>query len=207
MQLNCTTVAISETKVCTRCKTEQPIDNFCKDKKSKDGHFYYCKQCRREYHLSHQSERNEYARQFYWANWERERAKNREYQIEHSEYISAKNRAYQQTHKERENERGRARRQANPWLHRIAKANKSATKVSAEGRFTVDEFKALCDAKGWVCSYCGKQLTEQTVSPDHIIPLTRGGSNYIANINPSCRFCNRTKQNKTPEEWLASKKG
>jgi len=33
-------------KVCSKCKLEQPLDNFCKDSKSKDGRQSNCKSCK-----------------------------------------------------------------------------------------------------------------------------------------------------------------
>ncbi len=34
-------------KKCSICKEDKPFDSFHKDKKSKDGHFGYCKPCRK----------------------------------------------------------------------------------------------------------------------------------------------------------------
>lgn len=36
-------------KVCTKCKTEQPFSEFSKKKKYKDGLSSWCKECHREY--------------------------------------------------------------------------------------------------------------------------------------------------------------
>jgi len=40
---------MSEKKYCNRCDRTLPIENFSKDKKSKDGHSFYCKDCMSEY--------------------------------------------------------------------------------------------------------------------------------------------------------------
>ena len=38
-----------ETKKCTICGKEQPIENFHKNRKTKDGLQYHCKECQKEY--------------------------------------------------------------------------------------------------------------------------------------------------------------
>jgi len=52
---------------------------------------------------------------------------------------------------------------------------------------------------GFVCRYCG----ERTDTPhcDHIIPVSRGGTNDMANLATACPSCNLSKNNKTVEEW------
>lgn len=37
--------------------------------------------------------------------------------------------------------------------------------------------------------------------PEHVIPLSRGGSNSMANIVAACRACNGDKRDLTPDEW------
>jgi len=51
------------------------------------------------------------------------------------------------------------------------------------------------------CIYCGTQLTESNLALDHILPLSRGGSNTIDNINCLCGSCNRLKFTMTHEEF------
>jgi len=36
------------TKTCSKCNTEQPLDNFHKNKTTIDGYVYHCKSCRKE---------------------------------------------------------------------------------------------------------------------------------------------------------------
>ncbi len=58
--------------------------------------------------------------------------------------------------------------------------------------FTPEEFEELCHAAGWRCLACGVETTNLT--PDHVIPLSKGGSNDIRNIQPLCLSCNSSKQ-------------
>lgn len=43
------------------------------------------------------------------------------------------------------------------------------------------------------CVYCKKKLNDETVTVDHFVPLSRGGTNSEDNIVPSCFDCNHTK--------------
>jgi hypothetical protein len=48
------------------------------------------------------------------------------------------------------------------------------------------------------CAYCGDEAQLQV---DHVIPLSRGGTNDRANLAPACKSCNMDKLDFTPEEW------
>ena len=47
----------------------------------------------------------------------------------------------------------------------------------------------LCEKYGNRCLACGD--TEAMLEADHIVPLTRGGTDDIDNIQPLCGTCNR----------------
>jgi len=53
------------------------------------------------------------------------------------------------------------------------------------------------NTKGRKCSYCGKFAN----TVDHQIPLRRGGTNLLENLEPVCGVCNRKKQSKTHAEF------
>ncbi|MGY6528730.1 MAG: HNH endonuclease [Cyanobacterium sp.] len=46
------------------------------------------------------------------------------------------------------------------------------------------------------CQSCGKPSQETTLNIDHIIPLAKGGSNDISNLQTLCSNCNLQKKDK-----------
>ena len=47
------------------------------------------------------------------------------------------------------------------------------------------------------CSYCGSPATEgNDLTIDHIIPLSRGGTNRRDNLTVACRRCNTSKHDR-----------
>jgi 5-methylcytosine-specific restriction endonuclease McrA len=50
------------------------------------------------------------------------------------------------------------------------------------------------------CQYCGKHLRADTATIDHVVPVSRGGRNTWKNTVLSCKPCNNTKDNRTPQE-------
>ena len=64
----------------------------------------------------------------------------------------------------------------------------------AQGHHTKAEFQALCEYYGGVCLCCGRNCP---LVADHVVPLDKGGSNSIGNIQPLCRSCNSRKSTKS----------
>ena len=56
-----------------------------------------------------------------------------------------------------------------------------------------------CDKKRDEWPYC---KSDKRITKDHKIPLTRGGSNWIANLAPACLTCNDSKGTKTYNEFI-----
>lgn len=52
------------------------------------------------------------------------------------------------------------------------------------------------------CISCGS-IQNQTI--DHIIPISRGGSHSVGNLQTLCRSCNCSKKDKTMMEWRTNK--
>ena len=78
--------------------------------------------------------------------------------------------------------------------YRIKCLERYARKQGAEGTFSVEEWNQLLCRHEYKCVHCGR--SDIKITKDHIIPLTRGGSNWIENIQPLCQPCNSSKNNK-----------
>lgn len=85
------------------------------------------------------------------------------------------------------------------WKARLGWGAKIVTHVG----LTLSDWDALRKTvyarDGVACTYCG--ATKTTLECDHVIPLSRGGTNDIANLATACAHCNRSKGRKLLSEW------
>lgn len=71
---------------------------------------------------------------------------------------------------------------------------------AAPGSHTIDDLRVLFENHDWRCVYCGQIAT----SVDHVVPISRGGSDSPENLVPCCRSCNSRKNRRTPQEWRSA---
>lgn len=69
-------------------------------------------------------------------------------------------------------------------------------KKEASGSHTFGEWELLKKQYDYTCPNCDRKEPEIKLSEDHIIPLSRGGSDNIENIQPLCLGCNSKKHTK-----------
>jgi len=63
--------------------------------------------------------------------------------------------------------------------------------------------KEILERDNYTCRYCGKIGGKLEV--DHIVPISKGGTNELNNLTAACLRCNRQKRDKMPEEFEAWK--
>lgn len=84
---------------------------------------------------------------------------------------------------------------------KLAKDHKRrAMKRSAPGTFTAQDVERIHFQQKGRCAYCKVALTK-SFHRDHIVPLSRGGSNWPNNIQLLCRDCNQHKHATLPEKF------
>jgi len=90
----------------------------------------------------------------------------------------------------------------NPERKKAIGQNRRSLEIGAEGTFTAEELAEIHESQGYCCAFCGVD-TKVSFHVDHIIPLSRGGSNWPSNLQVLCAPCNLRKSDKTPEEYFA----
>jgi len=126
----------------------------------------------------------ETARNSYWRNWD----KRKQLRDQRREELRERNKNWRRANLEKD----------------AAKSRRHyAKKRGATGSHTLEEFLEVCEQYSWRCFYCGCQLDRSTVTEDHVVPVSEGGTDNIDNIVPACRSCNSRKGDKSLEEFLA----
>lgn len=157
-------------------------------------------------------QRNQACLAYYIANRERQRAKGKEWykrnvaailkrqsSPEYKEHASAIRRKRYANNPEKYRAKQRDYVRARPERKRYWRRNEYARKRGALGYCTDAQLQDRFEFHGNCCVYC-KRSTHLTV--DHLIPLSRGGSNWPANLGPACRPCNSRKHDKTYQEFM-----
>lgn len=148
-------------------------------------------------------------------NIDKIRAQQSEYRARKKEHISAVKKVYTQRNKEKKAaydivRRAKLRDHQSEYMKLWKKnfpekksacdRNRRAQKRQAEGKHTGIEIKLLFSQQRGLCVYCAKDLTGD-YHADHIVPLSRGGTNWIRNIQLLCPKCNMRKHDKMPDEF------
>ena len=50
--------------------------------------------------------------------------------------------------------------------------------------------RSIAERDGWVCMYCGRVLTPETATVEHIVPLAGNGLDSLRNLTLACASCN-----------------
>ncbi len=184
-------------RVCNKCKQQKSTNDFYRRLDDLQRTCKICQKTRRK--LDYQK------------NPEKEKEKARNWRLQNPEKTAAMRLAWKRKNKEKNLASVIRYQKANPDKHNIASkkyrlknqdkynnyANERRAKKLKNGVFKITDkdFKKL---QSQSCQNCG---TQKNLTIDHIIPISRGGTHSIGNLQMLCGFCNSSKSNKVMIVW------
>lgn len=91
-----------ETKVCTHCQRALPLENFCKNKRRKDGLNNWCRECSKLYKKSYYGKNKEEILEAHKEYYKNHKEAERSYRERNKERIKLRKTEYRKTHREQE---------------------------------------------------------------------------------------------------------
>ena len=160
-------------KKCGRCQLVKPLSEFY-DKCS------YCKDCKnassKQYHAGNREKILEHKRMKYSENPVPTLQRGKLYYVVNRIKVLARCAIHKKENKEQYAQYTRERR------------------FSLDYEFESWQWDALCQHYGNKCLRCG---SSNKLTADHVVPVAKGGSGGIINIQPLCQPCNSRKHVKT----------
>lgn len=207
------------TKRCSKCGEIKPLSEFNRRNDRKSGFTSACKDCNRkmchQYGLRNSDHLRVKKHAKYWENPQLARNRKNSWYAAHKKKIGEqsrirywshpdkfrdKARRWARNHSEKHNKNARNWRRAHPIHVRTYAARRRAMTRQADGSHTPAEITEQYKRQRGKCYYCQCKLGDK-YHVDHVVPLSRGGSNSIDNLVLACPECNLRKQDKLPHEW------
>ena len=159
------------------------------------------KESSRRYYLKHKKQINEQSEKYRKSHLEKFRKYSRKYNKKYPEKAKKCLKKWREKSKEMLRIFRRKWKQSHPEENRHNAKRYTARKKGAEGSHTLQEWLDLKKKHNYCCVICKTseqeliKKTNEGLTEDHKIPLTKNGTDYIWNIQPLCRSCNSSKGN------------
>lgn len=204
-------------KTCTKCNKEKELSDFPKDKSRKDGVYIYCKLCcaeiqREKYHSNidynrkikrNQAIKNKESnrirnKKWYEENKEQKKIYTKNYRLNNLKKSENYQKEWVNINKDKvkQNQKRYAQSEKGKKVLNQRNHNRKSKLKGAEGKHSLKEWEDLKVKHDFTCIACKRKEPEIKLTRDHKIPISKGGSNYIENIQPLCQSCNSRKKDK-----------
>jgi 5-methylcytosine-specific restriction endonuclease McrA len=185
-----------ETKFCTRCQKEKPLDMFFKSKGYKGGVNSNCKDCNRERLIEWRKNNPEKYKEQSKKNLEKRRATGWAYNLKYKREHYVKKERYLRTPEQRVIEDREAKRQWKRNNPDLVRADVALRRAKSKGATELERIlpTVVFERDKGICQICKMEITGK-YELDHIIPVSKGGQHLYSNIQLAHVSCNRKKHN------------
>jgi 5-methylcytosine-specific restriction endonuclease McrA len=195
---------MEEKKQCSKCKEFKTLSSFCKDSSRPNGKHPWCSDCRKkrtdQYYKDEKSKIRKRQENYRNLNRELVRENNRASYWRNREKILAHSRIYYRENREKRLAQIKKYRDRNPGYYKNWSRFKYKIGLNLNSKAKKKLVEFLLQKQFGRCYWCNQKLNLAR-HIDHVIPITRGGTNDIENLVLSCPRCNWSKGNYLPEEW------
>jgi len=195
-------------KICSKCKAEKPLTEFHKDSRSSDLVYSQCKHCisiRNAVRYAADAEKNrarsaEYKR----LNPDASKKSAAKWRSENQERIAVYKREWRVANIERARSSCAKWREINKDMVIASNRSRKSALIGSLGTHSHQDVLSILAAQRARCANCLESLEmkgRNKYHVDHIMPLSRGGSNDKLNLQCLCPTCNMRKHAKDPIFW------
>lgn len=200
----------------SRCKAcQQRYETANRERRRELSGSEAARQRRQRYYQANKEKRAEYNKRYQEENREKVAAQRKRHYVENRERLLAEARERGRRDAERKAERSREWREQNPERFKAAckawsggnpdkvraiRYRRRARERAAKGSVEAAQLRQMYEDQDGLCAYCERELHGK-FDADHMVPLSRGGSNNWDNIALACASCNSRKNTKTAEEF------
>ena len=157
------------------------------------------KDANKNHYDNNKEQKREYNKIYREANKEKIKESQKDYRYNNKEQTKS----YREANKEQLTEYHKEYCKANPEKFSNYSRKRRARKMEAEGSVHFLLHLDLLKEQDNKCVYCGKDLSEG-YHMDHIVPLSKGGTNWPDNLQILCPTCNLVKNGKLPQAYEKS---
>lgn len=201
-------------KACQQCEETKSIECFCLNRRNADGRNNRCKTCVNEMSRKRHKERVINDPVYRTKKYEQSKT----YRTENPEKSKESSDKWRQANLDRvknNHKKWRARNSRTEYMREWSRANRDKRdaaynkwRAAKKGSSTTETIikQNVWDRDKGMCGICGDPADFSNWHLDHIIPLSRGGTHTLENVQVSHVYCNLSKGNKLPEEmdkWRA----
>lgn len=150
-----------------------------------------------EWNEKNPEKRSEIQRRYYQSHKEECQARAIAWQKKNQDKVNERQRSLYQVNSVEINARSRQKHAENPEQRTAYQHNRRYRERTNGGSVTALELKQLIEKQKFKCVICLTPIRKKR-HLDHIIPVSKGGSNGIENRQFLCERCNLSKHNKDP---------